>query len=291
MDIETLKNQLEKINYANLFVDRGQNFDYAERIKRRFNLSPDNNIVGFIDGDFSLSGNEGILITQEGISWKHSEVIVDETNRTTGSLTYDELKKYSCSSRTKIIRNAITLVKRNIDDGKNLRIEMAFLFNSALDEKSKQDQLFALEKVFATLTTFSETEVIAIPDEKNGELIEAFIKNGYSGFYKKAFSKYYVNGIDKFAFCFSWGGFIFGTINLFYRKLYLEGLIWLLASAVLSGISSGILVIVIFFAGAFINPFLVYKKYRKVLRHCNEQKMSFEQKIDTLRSLGGCWFA
>jgi hypothetical protein len=291
MTIGALKDELEKSNYANLFVDRGQNPDFVDRIKRRFNMESATDIIGFIDANYSLTGNEGVLITEEGIRWTSSEVTIDETPRVKGSLTYAELSRYSCSSRTKIIRNAITLAKRDIADGKNLCIEMAFLFNNEPDEKVKQQQVFALEKVFATLTSVSEVPTAAIPDEKNGELIEAFIgQNGNTAFYKKAFGKYSINGMERFAFCFSWGGFLFGAINLFYRKLYLEGVIWLIASAVLAGISSGLLAIIVFFAGAFVNPFLVYKKFRKILRQCNDQKMTLDQKVETLRSMGGPWF-
>jgi hypothetical protein len=71
------------------------------------------------------------------------------------------------------------LAKQDIADGKNLCIEMAFLFNNEPDEKVKQQQVFALEKVFATLTSVSEVPTAAIPDEKNGELIEAFIGSAY----------------------------------------------------------------------------------------------------------------
>jgi hypothetical protein len=291
MTIDALKDELEKSNYTNLFVDRGQNPDFIDRIKRRFNMESATDIIGFIDANYSLTGNEGVLITEEGIRWTSSEVTIDETPRVKGSLTYAELSRYSCSSRTKIIRNAITLAKQDIADGKNLCIEMAFLFNNEPDEKVKQQQVFALEKVFATLTSMSEVPTAAIPDEKNGELIEAFIgQNGNTAFYKKAFGKYSINGMERFAFCFSWGGFVFGAINLFYRKLYLEGVIWLIASAVLAGISSGLLAIIVFFAGAFVNPFLVYKKFRKILRQCNDQKMTLDQKVETLRSMGGPWF-
>jgi hypothetical protein len=65
-------------------------------------------------------------------------------------------------------------------------------------------------------------ESSTIPDEKNGELIEAFIDDkDQSVFYKKAFGKYSTNGIEKFAFCFSWGGFLFGALTFF-----IENYIW-----------------------------------------------------------------
>jgi hypothetical protein len=128
-----------------------------------------------------------------------------------------------------------------------------------------------------------------VPDEQNLELIEAFIgDNGDTMvFYEKAFTKYHINGVEKFAFCFSWGGFVFGALNLFHRKLYLAGVLWIIGSAILSGISSGLLAIVLFFAGAFVNPFLVYKRFKKLLAECNAQNMTHERKIMTLKASGG----
>jgi hypothetical protein len=64
MTIDALKDELEKSNYANLFVDRGQNPDFIDRIKRRFNMESATDIIGFIDANYSLTGNEGVLITE-----------------------------------------------------------------------------------------------------------------------------------------------------------------------------------------------------------------------------------
>jgi hypothetical protein len=126
------------------------------------------------------------------------------------------------------------------------------------------------------------------PVESEDALIEAFIGDKDTAvFYKKAFSKYSVNGIEKFGFCFSWGGFVFGAINLFHRKLYKEAVIWLIGSAVLSGISAGFLAIILFFAGAFVNPYLIYKRFKKILAQCDAQAMLFAQKIETLKAMGG----
>jgi hypothetical protein len=67
----------------------------------------------------------------------------------------------------------------------------------------------------------------------------------------------------------------------------MEAVIWLIGSAVLSGISNGILAVILFFAGAFVNPYLVYKRFKKILLQCNTQAMPFDKKIETLRNLGG----
>jgi hypothetical protein len=127
-----------------------------------------------------------------------------------------------------------------------------------------------------------------IADEKNTVLIEAYIGDKDTAvFYQKAFGKYSVNGIEKFAFCFSWGGFFFGWLNLLHRKLYFEGVIWLIGSAILAGVSSGVLSIILFFAGAFVNPFLIFKRYKKILAQCNAQNMPETRKLETLKAMGG----
>jgi hypothetical protein len=285
--MENLKEELEKIGYANLFVEHGQSVDYVDRIKRKFNISRDVAIIGFIDGTYEKTGEEGVLITEEGIRWFYSQVKIDEKEQKTGSLTFPQLTNYSSLAKTKFIRNGITLKKRNIGDGKNLVIEMAFLYNAGLGDKVNEEQVHALEKIFSVLSSVSAVENTVIPDEKNGELIDVFIGDDQALFYKKAFGRYSVNGIDKFGFCFSWGGFLFSAINLFHRKLYKEGVIWLIGEAVLSVISNGFLSILVFLVSAFANPYLVYKRYKKIILQCDSQKMSYDQKLETLRILGG----
>jgi hypothetical protein len=83
------------------------------------------------------------------------------------------------------------------------------------------------------------------------------------------------------------GGFVFSAFNLIHRKLYLEGVIWLVLSSILGIPSSGILTIISWVAGAFLNPFLIYKRYKKILRQCDAVKMNIDQKIQTLRKMGG----
>jgi hypothetical protein len=286
MNSQILKSELEKINYANLFIESGQKPDYVDKIRRRFNLQQGVEILGFIDTDHTLKGEAGVLITDSGIQWILPGVKIDDNDRDKGSLPYEELGKYTCQARAKFIKNAITLTKRDISDGKYLSVEMPFDFDINLDDKAKEEQVFFLEKTFAAIISLTGISNSIIPDEKNTELIEAFIGDKDNAvFYKKAFAKYSVNGIEKFTFCFSWGGFIFGALNLFHRKLYIEGVIWLVGSAILAGISSGFLSIILFFAGAFVNPFLIYKRYKRILAQCNS--LAYDQKIETLRTMGG----
>jgi hypothetical protein len=262
---------------------------YINRIKQKFNLPQDEIIVGFIDADYTRKGDEGVLITRDGIQWIYSQVKIDEKEQGKGSFTFVQLSNYSCSAKTKFIRNGITLSKMNINDVSNLVIEIAFLYDAALGDEVKEEQVYALEKVFATLTSVYTTEIPSIPDEKNGKLIETFIDDDkeIATFYKKAFVKYTANGIEKFAFCFSKGGLVFGVFNLIHRKLYFEGIIWLVLSAILGISSGGFLSIISWVTGAFLNPFLIYKRYKRILRQCDTANMNIDQKIETLRKMGG----
>jgi hypothetical protein len=78
------------------------------------------------------------LITREGIRWIYSRVKIDGKEQGKGNFTFSELSNYSCSARTKLIRNNATLSKMNITDGTNFVIEMAFSYNISLDERYKK---------------------------------------------------------------------------------------------------------------------------------------------------------
>jgi hypothetical protein len=188
VDFEKTKTELEKINYTNLFVDRGQNTEYMDKIRMNFNPPQNEIIIGFIDADYTQKGKDGVLITGEGIRWIYSQAKIDGKERGKGSFTFAELSNYSCSARTKLIRNSATLSKMNITDGTNLVIEMAFSYNISLDEKTNAEQVQALERVFAALASIYAADPASIPDDKNSKLIEAFIDDieDTAIFYKRA---------------------------------------------------------------------------------------------------------
>lgn len=122
---------------------------------------------------------------------------------------------------------------------------------------------------------------------KNEQIMEAFIgtPDKYR-WYKNAFSKYDVNGIEKFSWNWSWYAFLGSLVYLVYRKCYVEALILWVASIVLSGISpsAGLFLMIGCGGGA---PFLVYRKYKKIVEEVQENENNFEKQLDMVRELGG----
>lgn len=290
MDIEILKKDLHKIGYTNLSINDGSNEERFEQIKRKFKISETNKIIGFINDDLDDSIDSGVVITEDGLKWDgivKTQINGKETYK--GFISFKEISSFNCSVKKKLIRLGVELENMDIKNGAYTDIELAFKFDaeSEPDETELQKEMDKLKEVFTTLIKSIKNEN-SIPDEYNGELITAFIGDKDNArFYKKAFSKYSVNGIDKFAFVFSFGGLCFGVFNLFHRRLYKESLIWFLISILPIGLSGGILYIASAFAGAFVNPYLVYKKYKRTLVLCNSQNMTYEQKLETLKSVGG----
>ncbi len=120
-------------------------------------------------------------------------------------------------------------------------------------------------------------------DEK---MLEAFINKPESlAWYKSAFSRFNVNGIDKMAWAWSWWAFFGGIFYLLYRKAYLAAL-GLFAVSLLSFIVPfGGLIVWILTGG--LAPYFVYKTY-KVKRTEIEANITEEPKrVETMRAVGG----
>lgn len=268
MDIEVLKNDLQKIEYSNLSINNGNNIERFEQIKRKFKIQETSKIIAFINDDLDDSLDSGVVITEDGLKWDglvKTQINGKETYN--GFISFKELSSFNCSVKKKLIRLGVELENMNIKNGSYTDIELAFKFDaeSEPDENELQKEMNKLKEVFTTLIMATKSEN-QIPDEYNSELITTFIGDKDNArFYKKAFSKYNINGVDKFAFVFSFGGLCFGVFNLFHRRLYKESLIWFLISILPIGLSGGLLYIVSAFAGAFVNPYLVYKKFRRTL--------------------------
>jgi hypothetical protein len=124
---------------------------------------------------------------------------------------------------------------------------------------------------------------------ENDELIESFIGKGFSiYFYIMAFTKYLTD--DKFKVCWSWAGFFMTYINLIYRKHFLAGFIWFVALGIIKLITGNISILLIpleCICGAILNPYLVYKRYKKTLDQCVKQDLSHKDKIKELKKAGG----
>lgn len=104
--------------------------------------------------------------------------------------------------------------------------------------------------------------------------------------YKRAFDKYEINGVEKFAWNWSWYSFFFGYVYLVYRKCYIEAiLLW--AAQIIVGCLFGITgVVVMILCGGFL-PYLVYKRYKKIAIKVDAIDEDYRKKLETMRELGG----
>jgi hypothetical protein len=281
MDIDVLKKELQGLELPNLYiVQNGQYIDAINTVaKKSFIDMEKSGIIAYLDKEPSIKGNDGILVVSDGIVWSFDGATIDDKNSQYGSsCNFESLKSFEVS----ISENLITLIRRDISPGKDL--EIFFPFTEA-DKAKKQEYAKSLERFFNSIVSFSGIDGGEVPDEKNGVLIREYI--GPSVFYMKAFNKYCVNGIDKFAFNFSWGGLIFGILNMLHRKLYIEVLVAFLVCGVLSIMQLWYVNILTALTFAIINPFLVYKRYKRILNQCAAKKMNMQQKKESLSALGG----
>lgn len=125
---------------------------------------------------------------------------------------------------------------------------------------------------------------------KNSDILEAYIGTPEKfEWYKKVFSSYDVNGIEKFSFNWSWWAFLGGPAYLAYRKCYLMAVgLWLL-QGLLQVFLSYFFAVGIFFniVLGFICPWLVYKKYRKTIAEIENAENDFTVQVEMARELGG----
>lgn len=121
---------------------------------------------------------------------------------------------------------------------------------------------------------------------KNSDILEAYIGTPDKfEWYKKVFSSYDVNGIEKFSFNWSWWGFLGGPAYLAYRKCYLMAVgVWLVQILLSYFFTAGILFNVVF---GFLCPWLIYKKYRKTIAEIENTENDFSIQVEMARELGG----
>jgi len=118
------------------------------------------------------------------------------------------------------------------------------------------------------------------------EAIEAYIdKEKSEDFYKEAFAKYSVVGIDQFQWHWSWWAFFGGVFYLLYRKLYLEALVYFIAFATIGMIPFVGLIMWIVSGGVL--PYFVYKRYKKTLAQVEDNLSNPDEQLSALRTVGG----
>jgi len=118
------------------------------------------------------------------------------------------------------------------------------------------------------------------------EAIEAYINKPESvEYYKKAFEKYQVAGIDQFRWNWSWWAFGGGMFYLLYRKLYIEAFAYFLIFMLLGSLPFISLILWVISGGVL--PYFVYKRYKKMKTLVETNLNDKDRQIAALRELGG----
>lgn len=116
--------------------------------------------------------------------------------------------------------------------------------------------------------------------------IEAYIGTEKSvEFYKKAFQRYNVSGVEQFAWQWSWWALGGGMFYLLYRKLYLEALGYFLLFMIVGAFP--LISLVLWIASGGVLPYLVYKRYKKIKAEVEANIPDEQGQLQALQELGG----
>ncbi len=123
-------------------------------------------------------------------------------------------------------------------------------------------------------------------NDYDDQMIEAFVnKPEVTAWYKMAFSRYNVNGIDKMSWVWSWWAFFGGVFYLLYRKAYLPALGLFVLTIVSFAIPFGGLIVWIVTGG--LAPYFVYQTYKSKKAEIEANIADEQKRIETMRAVGG----
>jgi hypothetical protein len=121
---------------------------------------------------------------------------------------------------------------------------------------------------------------------EESEAIEAYIdKPEVVDYYKDAFKKYSIAGVDQFAWHWSWWAFGGGMFYLLYRKLYLEALGYFVLFMVVGAFP--FISILLWIVSGGVLPYFVYKRYKKIKAQVEANLSDPQEQLAALRELGG----
>ena len=121
----------------------------------------------------------------------------------------------------------------------------------------------------------------------NDRMLYAFIgRPSKFNWYKKAFAKYNINGIEKSAWNWSWYAFFFNFFYLLYRKVYGISAAIFLFYVIFGSIGGFLGLILNFIFGGYL-PYFVYKKYIAKKRDIEEHISDESMRIETMAAFGG----
>lgn len=123
-------------------------------------------------------------------------------------------------------------------------------------------------------------------NDYDDQMLEAFVnKPEVTAWYKMAFSRYSVNGVDKMAWVWSWWAFFGGIFYLLYRKAYMAALGLFVLTIVSFAIPFGGLIVWILTGG--LSPYFVYKVYQSKKVEIEAAIADEHKRIETMRAVGG----
>ena len=118
------------------------------------------------------------------------------------------------------------------------------------------------------------------------QAIEAYIGTEKSvDWYKDAFQKYSIAGVDQFAWHWSWWAFGGGMFYLLYRKLSLEALGYFVLFMLLGAFP--LISLVLWIASGGVLPYFVYKRYKKIKAEVEANLPDEYAQLQALQELGG----
>ena len=117
-------------------------------------------------------------------------------------------------------------------------------------------------------------------------MLEAFIQTPEkSDWYKNAFSKYSINGVDKISWVWSWWAFFGGFWFPLYRKSYMPAL-GLFIISIIAGVIPLIGLIIAILAGGY-TTYFIYKTYQQKKLEIETKLQDPEQRIEAMQQVGG----
>lgn len=119
--------------------------------------------------------------------------------------------------------------------------------------------------------------------------VEAFINNPRSfDWYYDTFKKFSNLEHKKPIWQWSWWAFLGGVWFLFYRKLYLEGLIIWLIGSLLTFTFGPVAMLPLMIALGGYTPWLIYRRFKKIKREVEYTTSDSKERLFLLEDQGGC---
>jgi len=291
---EEIKQKLSEIKCRSLCLDKDDIMFLA--IVRNTKTSGDT--IGVIT--LNRDNSSGIVITENGLEWTasfvSSNVIINgKKSSKSRSISYKELAHYEVGYEEGILSNKIQLTRTDLTNPKLLEIGFDI-------GETDKDQIC---KIFDLLTHIETVDEI-IPDYKRVVYLKAFIieedKNPIMRLihsiistefldYKLPFAKYAKKSFWVFHYKHNLSNIVGWAFALLYRKAYVLGAVFaVLVLIVFFSVSEPwniAVAVLIMVVQSMFNPYIIYRRYVRILRDCASNKMTEEQTIEVLKKKGG----